>query len=96
MGLCEAFRGKIPPSDWKNQDSDRLVSGKIAPVSGGIFPQNTVLKSQPRQSLKDSPRQTPHRRPKTSTHWNNHPADRTPIVPILPVTGGFWTIGDGG
>lgn len=95
LGLWRDFQREDSSSDRKNQDSDGLVSGKIVPVSGGIFPQNTVLKSQSLQSLEESSRQTPHRRPKTSTHWRNHPADRTPIVPILPATGGFGMIGAG-
>lgn len=44
--------------------------------------------SQIPQSLEQSTRKPATHNPKTSTYWNNHPADRTPIVPILPVTGG--------
>lgn len=62
------------------------------PPSGGITPLRTVSKSKNIHLLEESSREQSSRRPNSSTHWKNPPANSTrnnASGVILPPTGGI-------
>lgn len=62
------------------------------PPSGGITPLRTVSKSKNIHLLEESSREQSSRRPNSSTHWKNHPANsprNNASGVFLPPTGGI-------
>ena len=61
------------------------------PATGTIHPPNRIPAGKNFQSVEESSRYKPLHRPKTSSHWKNHPAYRPLSILILPTSGGIGT-----
>ena len=61
------------PSHWNNPPTKLQLNGKIPPLTGRIIPLNRIPAGKNFQSVEESSRHKPIHRPKTSSHWKNHP-----------------------
>ena len=87
----QALQRAKSSTHWNNHPANKPLNDPKRPPTGEIRTQHSLPTGRLFHPLEESVRSDPHQRPKTSTHWNNHPANKPLNDPKRPPTGEIRT-----